>query len=140
MIMGISAKYLLLHGAIVLLIGLLCGAPYGVAIKRQNEELIRAWKLAHSSLSLGGATMIAIAACFNALENQETLKWIISISYIISGYGFCFAMVSEPFLGARGLSWSGTRNNKIVYVGNSIGAAGSLAGTIALVIASYLSL
>jgi hypothetical protein len=138
--MNISARYLLLNGAIVLLIGLLCGAPYGMAIKRQNEELIRAWKLAHSSLSLGGATMIAIAACFNGLGNQEIFKWIISISYIISGYGFCFAMLSEPFLGQRGLSWSGTRNNKIVYAGNSIGALGSLAGTIVLVIASYLSL
>jgi hypothetical protein len=138
--MGVSAKYLLLHGALVLLVGLLCGAPYGAAIKRQNEELIRAWKLAHSSLSLGGATMIAIAACFQGLGNLETLKWIISASFIVSAYGFCFALVSEPFLGARGLSWSGSRNNKIVYVGNTIGAAGSLVGTIALVIASYLSI
>lgn len=138
--MDVSAKYLLLNGAIVLLVGLLCGAPYGVAIKRKNEELIRAWKLAHVGLSLTGVTMIAIAACFNGLGKQETYKWTIAISYIVSGYGFGFAFLCEPLLGARGLSWSGTRNEKIVFVGNSIGSLGSLIGTIALVIASYLSL
>lgn len=138
--MDVPAKYLLLSGAIVLLVGLLCGAPYGAAIKRKNEELIRAWKLAHLSLSLGGATMIAIAAVLSLLGNQETYKWTIAVSYIVSGYGFCFSMVGEPFLGARGLSWSGTRNNKIVYVGNSVGALASLVGTIALIMASYLSL
>jgi hypothetical protein len=138
--MDYQAKNLLLHGVIVLLIGLLCGVPYGKAIQRKNEELIRAWKLAHLSLSLGGATMIAIAAALNLLGNQDFFKWIVAISYIISGYGFCFSMVSEPFLGARGLSWKGSINNKIVYVGNIIGSLGSLVGTIALVIASYLSL
>ena len=138
--MDVPAKHLLLHGAIVLLVGLLCGVPYGVAIKRKNEELIRAWKLAHLSLSLGGATMIAVAAALNLLGNQSIYQWTIAVSFIISGYGFCFSMVSEPFLGARGLSWSGTINNKIVYVGNSIGALASLVGTIALVAASYLSL
>ncbi len=130
----------MLNGAIVLLVGLLCGVPYGVAIKRKKEELIRAWKLAHLSLCLGGATMIAIAACITSSADYEVYKWTVAISYIVSGYGFCFSMVSEPFLGARGLSWSGTTNNKIVYVGNSVGALGSLVGAIALVIASYLSL
>lgn len=138
--METSAKYLLLHGSVVLLVGLLCGFPYGVAIKRKQEELIRAWKLAHLSLSLGGATMIAIAACLSSISVNDNLKWAVAVSYIISGYGFCFSMVSEPFLGARGLSWSGTTNNKIVYVGNSVGALSSLIGTIALLIASYLSL
>lgn len=138
--MDVPAKYLPLNGAIVLPVGLLCGVPYGTAIKRKNEELIRAWKLAHLSLSLGGATMIALAAALSLLGNQEILKRTVPISYIASGYGFCFSMVSEPFLCARGLSWSGTRNNKIVCVGNSIGALASLVGTIALIVASYLSL
>lgn len=139
--MTTPAKHLLFHGSIVLLVGLLCGIPYGIAIvRRKNEDLIRAWKLAHGSLSLGGATMLAIAGCISLVATPENLLWVVAIAYIFSGYGFCFAMVLEPFLGARGLSWRGTTENKIIYVGNSIGAWSSLVGTMALVFAAYLLL
>lgn len=135
------AHSLLFHGSIVLLIGLLCGAPYGAAIVRKmNDEVIRAWKLAHGALSLGATTMIAMAAALSLLSVAENIVWVIAISYIISGYGFCFALTLEPFVGDRGLSWSGTSLNKLVYLGNVIGAVSSLAGTFVLVYASYRSL
>ena len=136
-----SAHYLLFNGSIVLLVGLLCGVPYGVAIvKKQSDEIIRAWKLAHGALSLGATTMIAIAAVLSFLVVNQSLIWAISISYIISGYGFCFALTIEPFVGDRGLSYTGTWSNKVVYVGNVIGALSSLFGTVILVYASYKSI
>lgn len=40
---------LLFHGAIVVLIGLLSGIPYGSAIiKKKGKSVIRAWRVAHS--------------------------------------------------------------------------------------------
>jgi len=139
--MELPARYLLFNGSIVLLIGLLCGAPYGAAIvKKQSDEVIRAWKLAHGALSLGATTEIAMSSVFSLLSVDRSILWAICISYIISGYGFCFALVIEPFVGDRGLSWTGTWSNKVVYVGNIIGAASSLLGTCILVYASYLSL
>jgi len=51
-----------------------------------------------------------------------------------------FALVIEPFIGDRGLSWTGTWKNKLVYFGNVTGAASSLIGTVVLVYASFKSL
>lgn len=89
--MELPARYLLFNGSIVLLVGLLCGAPYGAAIvKKQNDEVIRAWKLAHGALSLGATTEIAMSSVFSLLSVDRSILWAICISYIISGYGFCF--------------------------------------------------
>lgn len=47
------AIQLTLHGAIVLLIGLLTGIPYGHAITRKpDENTVRAWRVAHSGLAI----------------------------------------------------------------------------------------
>lgn len=135
------ATSLLLNGSIVLLIGLFSGVPYGIAIvKKQDEEVIRAWKLAHGALSLGATTMIAMVGAFGILKSTGIILWAIAIPYIVSGYSFCFALTLEPFTGDRGLSWSGTNLNKLVYLGNVVGAVSSLIGTLVLVYASYLSL
>jgi hypothetical protein len=139
--MELPARYLLFNGSIVLLVGLLCGAPYGAAIvKKQSDEVIRAWKLAHGALSLGATTEIAMSSAFSLLSVDRSILWAVCISYIISGYGFCFALVIEPFIGDLGLSWTGTWKNKLVYLGNVTGAASSLIGTVILVYASFKSL
>jgi hypothetical protein len=139
--MELPARYLLFNGSIVLLVGLLCGAPYGAAIvKKQSDEVIRAWKLAHGALSLGATTEIAMSSAFSLLSVDRSILWAICISYIISGYAFCFALVIKPFVGDRGLSWAGTWQNKLVYLGNVTGATSSLIGTVILVYASFKSL
>lgn len=139
--MEIPARYLVFHGSIVLLVGLLCGMPYGIAITRkQGDEVIRAWKLAHGSLSLGGTTMIAMAAILSSLQVSEITQWFFAAALITSGYGFCFALTLEPFVGDRGLSWTGAWSNKVVFIGNVIGALGSLIASTVLVYASYMSL
>ena len=139
--METPARYLLFHGSIVLLIGLLCGMPYGIAITRkQGDEAIRAWKLAHGSLSLGGTTMIAMAGILSSLQVTDMIQWLLAAALIVSGYGFCFALTLEPFVGDRGLSWTGVWSNKVVFIGNVIGALSSLIGSVVLVYASYVSL
>src|SRR4051812_424474 len=51
-----QTKQLLFHGAVVLLIGFACGAPMGRSIVRgRPEAVVRAWRVAHSSLVAGGA-------------------------------------------------------------------------------------
>jgi hypothetical protein len=129
-----AAAHLLLHGAIILTIGLLDGAPYGWAIGKKDEELIRAWKLAHLSLSLGGVTLIAVASAISQLGGSGWLHWGIAGSFISSGYGFTLAMNLEPFVRARGLTWkAGKAGNNAVYTGNLIGAIGSLSGSFLLI-------
>ena len=139
--METSVKQLLLHSSIVFLIALLCGIPYGHAIvHKKSDETIRAWKLAHGSLALGGTTNFALVGVLSYLQVPGVIKWIIAIAFISSVYGFVFGLLLEPVLGERGLSWSGTSANKVVFIGNTIGAIGSLVGAIVLVYAAYKSL
>ena len=57
------ASWFLLHGSMVLAIGLALGAPYRVAINHKRPaHVVNDWRVAHGALSLGGATLIAIAA------------------------------------------------------------------------------
>ncbi|MGL6342660.1 MAG: hypothetical protein ACRC80_26410 [Waterburya sp.] len=125
---------LLFHGAIVLLIGSLSGIPYGSAItQKKDEEVIRAWRVAHSGLSMGGTTMIAFAAAIYQLDINAIALSILVWSSVISGYGFCIALPYGAWVGHRGLSIGQTVENKIVYLGNMVGATGSLVSTLALI-------
>ena len=125
---------LLFHGAIVLLIGQLSGIPYGSAItQKKDEEVVRAWRVAHSGLSMGGTTMIAFAAAIHLLDINAIALGILVWSSVISGYGFCVALPYGAWVGHRGLSVGKTIENKIVYTGNMVGATGSLVSTVALI-------
>jgi hypothetical protein len=140
--MGIPARYLIFNATLVLLVGLLCGIPYGRAILRnKSEALVRAWRLAHGSLIVGAALMLGVAAVFPQLS-AETIQsqWVISLSFIVSGYGFCVSLTLAPVVGHRGLSIAGPASAKLVYLGNIVGAGFSLLGTLALAYATLISL
>ena len=125
---------LLFHGAIVMLIGLLSGIPYGLAITRKKDEsVIRAWRVAHSGLAMGGTTMIAVAATITMLDINAIALFILVWSSVISGYGFCIALPYGAWVGHRGLAVGKTVQSNIVYFGNTVGAWGSLVSTIALI-------
>ncbi len=130
------AIQLTLHGAIVLLVGLLTGIPYGYAITRKEDEnKVRAWRVAHSGLAMGGTTMIAISAVLSNLKLDPIFNYTLVWSMVVSGYGFCIALPYGAWVGHRGLSIAGPSQNKVVYVGNIVGAIGSLIGTLILIFA-----
>ena len=139
--MNSLALQLLLHGAIVLLVGLLTGIPYGKAItSKKDENIVRAWRVAHSGLSMGGTTMIAISAVISALEFAPNIGSFLVWSFVISGYGFCLALPYGAWVGHRGLSVQKPTSNNIVYVGNMVGAVGSLTGTLILIFSCLTTL
>ena len=132
---------LLFHGAIVLLIGLLSGIPYGSAItKEQGEEAIRAWRVAHSGLTMGGTTIIAFAAIINQLDINAIALSILVWSLVISGYGFSIALPYGAWVGHRGLAVGKTIESNIVYLGNVVGAVGSLVSTSTLIFGCLVSM
>lgn len=136
-----SARYLMFHAVIVLLSGLLAGIPYGRAIlKKSNERLINAWKVAHAALPIGAILLLVISVSFSGLNMAVNLKWAISILFIISGYGFMVALLLGPVVGHRGLSSSEPLTAKLVYSGNLTGAITSTFGTVALLYAAWLNL
>jgi len=136
-----AAKHLLFHSSIVLLIGLLCGAPYARAIKQeQPSHIVHSWRVAHASLPIGALLMIALAAVLPQFSVAIGVKWGLAISLIVSGYAFCFALPLGALLGHRGLSSRGPFGAKLVYLGNVTGAWFSLVAAVIFGYASYCSL
>lgn len=135
------ARQLVFHGAVVLLVGLLCGAPYGRAVNRNApEHIVRSWRVAHASIPLGAALMFGVAAVLSHLGGGAFLKWAIALFLIVSSYAFCFSLPLAAVVGHRGLSADGPISAKFVHAGNVIGAVSSLAAAVVLTYAAYVSL
>ena len=129
------AKCLLLHGAIILLFGLMLGAPYAKAIKgHAPAHIVNSWRVAHASLPMGALMMLVFALALPHLAAAAWLNWVIAGSLIMSGYGFCIALPLAAMKGERGLQ-SSAGWGQVVYVGNIVGAAGSLVSSAGFLVA-----
>lgn len=135
-----ATHQLALHGAIVLLIGLLCGAPYARAIKRAAPAAMQhAWRVAHASLPIGATLMFAIAALLPQWRIAAWLQWGIVLNLIVSGYAFCAALPLGAATGHRGLGNGGPLLARVVYAGNLLGAVTSLLASVLLIVALLLA-
>ena len=139
--MSPSSRHLVFHGAVVLLFGLLLGAPYARAIKRDAAaHIVNSWRVAHLSLPVGATLMLAVAALLPLLAVAAQVKWIIALALIVSAYGFCVSTPLAALTGQRGLSSGGVGLGKLVYLGNLVGAWGSVVAAAALLYAAFVSL
>jgi hypothetical protein len=136
-----AARHLAFHGAIVLTFGLLCGGPYARAINRDAPaRVVQAWRLAHASLPMGATLMLAVSAVLSSFAVAGVVKWLVTLSLVVSSYSFCLSLPLAAVVGHRGLSFAGPAAARLVYAGNMIGAGASLVAAVALVYAGYLSL
>jgi hypothetical protein len=136
-----SARYLVFHGTIVLLVALLCGAPYGRAINgRAPDHIVQSWRLAHQALTVGAILMFAVATLLASFAVPGQIKQLIANLLIVSGYSFSVALVLAPMVGERGLSPRGSLKAKAIFAGNAVGAMTSLLAAVALVYAAFRSL
>jgi len=132
--MDAVSRHLALHGAIILLAGLVFGAPYARAIKRgASEATVHAWRVAHLSLPIGAVLMFSVAALLPHFAGGALLHWTLTGSLIVSGYAFCFALPLGALLGHRGLANDGPWAARLVYAGNLLGALSSLLAAVLLV-------
>ena len=139
--MEASARYLVFHGTIILLVGLLCGAPYARAINgRAAAHIVHSWRVAHLSLPIGAILMFAVATLLASFAVVSQIKQLIANLLIVSGYSFCVALPLAAMVGERGLSHRGPFTAKLVFAGNSLGALTSLLASLALVYAAFESL
>src|SRR5471030_1807557 len=128
-LMDIQARHLVFHSAVVLLVGLLAGAPYGRAINRNApDHIVRAWRLAHGTLPLGAALGFAIAAVLSSLAVGAQAKSLLAWTWVVSNYSFCFSLPLAALVGERGLTPRAPLSNQLVYLGNMLGVATSLFG------------
>jgi len=139
--MDIQARYLVFNSAVVLVAGLLVGLPLGRAVHRNAaDEVIRAWRLAHDTLTVGPTLGLGIAAVLSSLNVEAPIKSWIAWTWIVSNYGFCFSLPVAAMVGQRGRTFDGPLSNQLVFAGNMIGLCASSVGTVVLVYAAYVSL
>jgi hypothetical protein len=84
--------------------------------------------------------MFAVAALLSSFAVATQIKWFIAVTLIVSAYAFCFSLPLAAMTGHRGLSSSGTLTAKLIFAGNLLGSLASLAASVALVYAGYVSL
>jgi hypothetical protein len=139
--MDTQARYLIFHSALVLLAGLLVGVPYGRAVHRHApDQVIRAWRLAHDTLTLGPTLGLAIAAVLSAFSVGGAVKSWLAWTWVVSNYGFCFSLPLAAVVGQRGHTWDKPLSNRLVFAGNMVGLGASSVGTAVLLYAAYVSL
>jgi hypothetical protein len=139
--MHTAARHLIFHGSIVLLFGLLLGAPYARAIRRNAPaHIVNSWRVAHLSLPLGATLMFSVASVLPLLTASVQVVWLMAAALIVSAYAFCISTCLAAVTGQRGLWPGGTGLGKVVYLGNMIGASASTIAAACLLTAAFASL
>lgn len=117
-----TQRWLILHGAIVLIVALGCGIPSVVEVATQTGRM---WQAAHSALLLLGVWIIATAGIIPLLALAEPeasgLKW----SLVVAGYSFMTAVILQALTGVRAFSPEGTVVTKIAFAANLIAVLSS---------------
>ena len=118
-------RRLVFHGAIVLLVGLLCGIPQASAITGGADPArIRAWQAAHTAIMLSGIMQIAIAGALPVMM-EAPARWLVRL-LIVAGYGSVVGLGVAAASGYRGLTPDGPALNLLAFAGNLVVAATTL--------------
>ena len=129
---GRLSSQLVLHGAIVVLLGMVAGFPYGSAVTGGEDP--RAWRMAHLEGVLNGLMMIAIGAARSRLVLKPALQRLLFWTLVITGYGNVMASILAAASGQRGLQPGGALANNLVFGGFMLAVVGVLVALILVVV------
>ena len=95
-------KQLILHGSIVLLVGLVSGAPFGSAVVNgKPEATVRAWRVAHSGIVMGGILLLVLALVVPQLQLGASATALLVWAFVASSYAFAIALPLGAHFGHR---------------------------------------
>ncbi|OLC06857.1 MAG: hypothetical protein AUH41_11840 [Gemmatimonadetes bacterium 13_1_40CM_66_11] len=117
---------LIFHGAIVLLVGLLCGLPTAI---EASTESVRFWHTAHEALIMMGIWILAASSVRPVLlldgREATALVW----SLLAMGYGFMTALVMGGIIGISPFAPGGTAATFIAFLSAVVGILGAFVAT-----------
>ena len=126
---GLLNKYLIFHGAIIILIGLFSGLIYWqTIIRNEKPEVIRGWRVAHVFLAIEGLFIIVVGLVISHLSLGDLAVRGLVWTMVASGYGFAYAFTIGAWKKSRGLTPKPYGLNTILFLGHFVGATGSLIG------------
>ena len=132
---------ILFHGLIILLVGLLCGVPYGRAITGGwGDEVVRGWRVAHLSLVVGGLWLLMVAAVSSLLVLDRRGITLLVGSIVTSGYAFTVALVVAASAGVRGLNATGPILNLVAFGANTVASLASVVWIVITIVGTVRAL
>jgi hypothetical protein len=122
-----AAATLTFNGLVVLLLGLIAGAPYGAALVGEwGEEAARAWKLAHTEGVLNGIMVLALAGCAPWMALGRAAQRVVGWGAVLAAYGNVVGATLGALTGQRGLAPQGPAANWLVFIAFMFGMWGVL--------------
>ena len=118
-----AQRRLVLHGAIILLAGLLCG--YAAVVEEVGGSG-RTWTAAHSALLMLGVWLIATAAVLPLLELPRREREALLLSLTGGAYGFTAAVLIQASTGVRAISPDVTGISLVAFAANLLAVLGTI--------------
>ena len=113
---------LILHGILILFIGVISGYAFSKAIQNQPEKQV-AWRVVHSGGSMAGIMLMAFGAVWEKLQLTEVLSFWLGAGLLFSTYLLVGGMIIAAISGQRGLASSSKGIGKLVFLCYAVGAA-----------------
>ena len=117
-----TQRRLVLHGSVILLVGLFCGLPSVIEVSTGSSRM---WQGAHSALLILGVWLLATAAVLPLLllEQREAagLRW----SLLLMAYSFMTAVIIQASTGERALGPDPSPLNLLAFAANLLAVLGT---------------
>ena len=118
---------LILHGAIVLFVGLMCGLP---AVMEEGPDASRHWHTAHEALIMMGIWILTTSSLLPVLvldgREARALRWCM----LGLGYGFTLALLIQGVTGAPAFEPGASPVRIVEFAATTIGILGAVMGTL----------
>lgn len=118
-----AQRRLVLHGAIILLVGLLSGYA---AVFEEVSRSGRTWQAAHAALLLTGVWLIATAAVLPLLELPQRERKALVISLSGGAYSFMIAVLVQAATGVRAISPDVRGISLVAFAANLLAVLGTI--------------
>jgi len=118
-----AQRRLVLHGAVILLVGLLCGY---LAVFEEVGRSGRTWQAAHAALLLTGVWLIATAAVLPLLELPRRERTALLLSLTGGAYSFMTAVVVQAATGVRAISPDVRGIGLVAFAANLLAVLGTI--------------
>ncbi len=126
---GNPIRLLLVHGSIVVFLGLLAGFPFWLAIIRdRGASRIQAWRVAHTTVLVDGLLLLVVGLLSHQADFGGAIMAVAAWALVASAYGFVFALIVGAWAGERGLNPIPLGVNSLFFVGHAVGATGAMVG------------
>ena len=132
------AIHLALHGAAVMLVSLCAGLfTYRANL---HDERAAAWHLAHAGGTARGVMLIALGAIARLPALPQWEISLVAWLFIFFTWTSVFAMLIAAASGQRGLRFSGSNTNKLVFALYVVGGVAVFPASVVLLVGLFRAL